>query len=192
MTVRGQAATFEGNVLVQVREDGMLDGANLGFGPVTGRGDGVLGDFAGDIAFDRPEPAGAVVFPEPPPSTATPSGRRLCGWRSEHSGTRPRPFRGAVVALSAASLGAGTGLCRSPCATCRSSDSDEGSAADLPTSASHRRGGRGVTTPAGHRGRHGVTWTATQGSADRPGWSRIGRPHGGGDGSIDRAERHRP
>ena len=54
VAVRGQAATFEGNVLVEVREDGMLDGANLGLGPVTGRGDGVLGDFAGDIAFDRP------------------------------------------------------------------------------------------------------------------------------------------
>ena len=65
VAVRGAAATYEGNVLVQVREDGMLDGANLGFGPVTGRGDGVLGDFSGDIAFTAPStPAGAIVFSE--------------------------------------------------------------------------------------------------------------------------------
>jgi spore germination protein GerM len=65
VAVRGQAATFEGNVVVEVREDGMLDGANLGRGFVTGRGDGVLGDFAGDIAFTAPsEPAGAVIFSE--------------------------------------------------------------------------------------------------------------------------------
>ena len=65
VAVRGEAATFEGNVLVEVREDGMLDGANLGFAPVTGRGDGVLGPFNGDIAFDTPaKSAGAVVFSE--------------------------------------------------------------------------------------------------------------------------------
>ncbi|MEA2971880.1 MAG: hypothetical protein QOG82_338 [Actinomycetota bacterium] len=63
--VRGQAATFEGNVLVEVRDDGMLDGANLGFAPVTGRGDGILGDFSGDIAFTAPsQPAGAMVLSE--------------------------------------------------------------------------------------------------------------------------------
>ena len=65
VAVRGQAATFEGNVLVEVREDGMLAGAKLGSGPVTGRGDGVLGPFAGDIGFGAPsKPAGAVVFEE--------------------------------------------------------------------------------------------------------------------------------
>ncbi|MEA2827050.1 MAG: hypothetical protein QOG43_1489 [Actinomycetota bacterium] len=65
VAVRGQAATFEGNVLVEVREDGMLAGANLGSGPVTGRGDGVLGPFSGDIAFKPPsKPAGAILFSE--------------------------------------------------------------------------------------------------------------------------------
>ncbi|HEX7276770.1 MAG TPA: Gmad2 immunoglobulin-like domain-containing protein, partial [Acidimicrobiales bacterium] len=63
VAARGQAATFEGNVVVEVREDGMLAGTRLGQGFVTGRGDGVLGDFAGDIAFDAPtKAAGAVVF----------------------------------------------------------------------------------------------------------------------------------
>ena len=65
VAVRGEAATFEGNVLVEVRADGMLAGADLGQGPVTGRGDGVLGPFAGEIAFGAPsKPAGAMVFQE--------------------------------------------------------------------------------------------------------------------------------
>jgi hypothetical protein len=65
VAVRGQAATFEGNVLVEVRQDGMLTGANLGFAPVTGRGDGVLGGFSGDITFSSPtKTGGAVVFSE--------------------------------------------------------------------------------------------------------------------------------
>ena len=65
VAVRGEAATFEGNVLVEVRADGMLAGVNLGQAPVTGRGDGVLGPFAGDIPFATPsKPAGAMVFQE--------------------------------------------------------------------------------------------------------------------------------
>ncbi len=63
--VAGQAATFEGNVVVQVREDGMLADRRLGEGFVTGRGDGVLGPFSGEIGFEAPsEAAGAVVFLE--------------------------------------------------------------------------------------------------------------------------------
>jgi hypothetical protein len=65
--VRGEAATFEGNVVVEVREDGMLTDRNLGRGPVTGRGDGILGAFEGDIPFAAPtKSAGAVVFLDPP------------------------------------------------------------------------------------------------------------------------------
>ncbi len=65
VAVRGQAATFEGNVVVEVKEDGMLAGSRLGRAPVTGRGDGILGDFAGDIPFDGPsKAAGAIVFSE--------------------------------------------------------------------------------------------------------------------------------
>jgi hypothetical protein len=67
VAVRGEAATFEGNVVVEVREDGMLKDRNLGRGPVTGRGDGILGAFAGDIPFAAPtKSAGAVVFLDPP------------------------------------------------------------------------------------------------------------------------------
>jgi len=63
LAVRGEAATFEGNVVVQVKEDGMLYGQYLGQTPVTGRGDGVLGAFSGDIEFRTPtKAAGAVVF----------------------------------------------------------------------------------------------------------------------------------
>jgi hypothetical protein len=63
VTVRGSAATFEGNVQVEVREDGMLADRNLGAGFVTGRGDGVVGPFTGEIAFQRAtKPGGAVVF----------------------------------------------------------------------------------------------------------------------------------
>ncbi len=60
--VSGSAHTFEGNVTVQVREDGMLAGASLGRGAVTGGGD-QLRPFSGEIAFRGPsKPAGAVVF----------------------------------------------------------------------------------------------------------------------------------
>lgn len=62
--VAGQAHTFEGNVTVEVREDGMLAGQSLGTGFVTGGGD-MLRPFSGDIAFRSPtKPAGAVVFVE--------------------------------------------------------------------------------------------------------------------------------
>jgi len=60
----GQAHTFEGNVTVQVREDGMLAGQSLGRGFVTGGGD-MLRPYAGEIAFRSPsKPGGAIVFTE--------------------------------------------------------------------------------------------------------------------------------
>jgi hypothetical protein len=62
--VTGQAHAFEGNVNVQVREDGMLAGQALGRGNVTGGGDS-LRPFGGDITFRSPsKPAGAIVFTE--------------------------------------------------------------------------------------------------------------------------------
>ncbi len=71
--LRGQATAFEGTVGVEVREDPtvegtdfeMADGRVLGTSFVTGRGDGILGDFAGEVAFDPPtRSAGAVIFQE--------------------------------------------------------------------------------------------------------------------------------
>lgn len=63
VALRGQATAFEGTIQVEVREDGMLDGSRLGAGFVTGRGDGVLGDFSGDVEFAAPtKPGGAVLF----------------------------------------------------------------------------------------------------------------------------------
>ncbi|MDQ3978429.1 MAG: GerMN domain-containing protein [Actinomycetota bacterium] len=63
LRVTGRASAFEGTVQVEVREDGMAFGQSLGKGFVTGRGDGVLGPFSGEIRFRRPtKPAGAVVF----------------------------------------------------------------------------------------------------------------------------------
>ena len=63
VSVRGRASAFEGTVDVEVREDGMVAGQALGRGFVTGRGDGVLGPFSGQIGFRAPtKPAGAVVF----------------------------------------------------------------------------------------------------------------------------------
>jgi hypothetical protein len=62
--VAGSAHAFEGNVAVQVREDGMTAGASLGKGAVTGGGD-QLRPFSGQITFRAPsKPAGAVVFTE--------------------------------------------------------------------------------------------------------------------------------
>jgi len=59
----GLARAFEGTVQVEVRQDGQQFGDALGTGFVTGRGDGVLGDFDDSIEFAPPsEPAGAVVF----------------------------------------------------------------------------------------------------------------------------------
>jgi hypothetical protein len=61
----GRATAFEGTVNVSVRQDGMLAGSSLGDGVVTGRGDGVLGPFSGQVAFRAPSaPGGAVVFLE--------------------------------------------------------------------------------------------------------------------------------
>ena len=60
----GQAHTYEGNVTVHVREDGMLAGQSLGRGFVTGGGD-MLRPYSGDVSFRSPSrPAGAVVFSE--------------------------------------------------------------------------------------------------------------------------------
>lgn len=64
LRVTGSAHAFEGNVTVQVREDGMLAGQSLGRGSVTGGGD-MLRPFSGDISFRSPsKPGGAVVFLE--------------------------------------------------------------------------------------------------------------------------------
>lgn len=61
----GRATAFEGTVNVFVRQDGMLAGASLGEAVVTGRGDGVLGPFRGEIRFRPPsKPGGAVLFVE--------------------------------------------------------------------------------------------------------------------------------
>ncbi|MGH9226267.1 MAG: GerMN domain-containing protein [Acidimicrobiales bacterium] len=66
VAVTGRARAFEGNVVVEVREDGMVKGQSIGKGNVTGRGDGVLGPFRGEITFRSPtKAAGAVVFYEP-------------------------------------------------------------------------------------------------------------------------------
>jgi hypothetical protein len=60
--LRGSALAFEGNVNVEVREDGMVAGQFLGEGFVTGGG-GPAAPFAGTIAFTKPtKPGGAVVF----------------------------------------------------------------------------------------------------------------------------------
>ena len=62
--VAGRAHAFEGNVTVEVREDGMLAGQSLGKGFVTGGGD-ALAPFNGRVTFRSPsKPAGAVVFYE--------------------------------------------------------------------------------------------------------------------------------
>lgn len=59
----GRASAFEGHIDVVVREDGMLSGASLGQSFVTGRGDGELGPFSGQVAFRPPSrPGGAVLF----------------------------------------------------------------------------------------------------------------------------------
>ncbi len=60
----GQARAFEGNVNVQIREDGMLAGQSLGKGFVTGGGD-IKRPYTGDIAFRAPtKPGGAIVYVE--------------------------------------------------------------------------------------------------------------------------------
>ena len=60
----GQAHAFEGNVAVQIREDGMLAGQSLGRGNVTGGGD-MLRPYSGDVSFRAPtKPGGAIVYTE--------------------------------------------------------------------------------------------------------------------------------
>lgn len=60
VTVRGSAWTFEGNVVVQVRQDGTNEPVGQGY--VTGGGD-QLREFTGSIAFSDPsQKYGAVVF----------------------------------------------------------------------------------------------------------------------------------
>ena len=58
----GQAHAFEGNVNVQIREDGMLAGQALGKGFVTGGGD-MKRPYSGDITFRAPtKPGGAILY----------------------------------------------------------------------------------------------------------------------------------
>lgn len=60
----GQARAFEGNVNVQIREDGMLAGQSLGKGFVTGGGD-IKRPYSGDITFRAPtKSGGAIVYLE--------------------------------------------------------------------------------------------------------------------------------
>ena len=60
----GRARAFEGNVTVEVREDGMAAGQSLGKGFVTGGGD-ALRPFTGSVPFRAPsKPGGAVVLYE--------------------------------------------------------------------------------------------------------------------------------
>lgn len=61
--VAGAASAFEGNVEVEVREDGQVSGKALGVGNVSGSGDAQLGPFDNNIFFKVPtKPAGAVVL----------------------------------------------------------------------------------------------------------------------------------
>jgi len=54
LTLTGQAYGFEGTIGVRLHADGTVEPISTTF--VTGRGDGVLGDYAGELEFD---PAGA-------------------------------------------------------------------------------------------------------------------------------------
>ncbi len=61
LVVEGQARTFEGNVEVVLRADGLSD--PLLIDTVTGRGDGVFGPFEETFAFEPPaSDAGAALF----------------------------------------------------------------------------------------------------------------------------------
>ncbi len=63
--VAGAASALEGNVEVEVREDGQVTGKALGVGNVAGAGDGKLGPFDNGIYFKAPtRTAGAVVLLE--------------------------------------------------------------------------------------------------------------------------------
>lgn len=57
-TLTGQAYAFEGTVQVELRVDG--GGEPLASTFVTGRGDGELGDYEGELTFD-PQPAGTFA-----------------------------------------------------------------------------------------------------------------------------------
>ena len=63
--VAGAASALEGNVEVEVREDGQVTGKALGVGNVAGAGEGKLGPFDNGIYFKAPtRTAGAVVLLE--------------------------------------------------------------------------------------------------------------------------------
>jgi hypothetical protein len=60
--VSGEASAFEGNVLAQVKEDGMGPGQFLGQEPLTGGSGADLEPYAGPVPFQAPsKTAGAVV-----------------------------------------------------------------------------------------------------------------------------------
>jgi hypothetical protein len=60
--VSGEASAFEGNVVAQVKEDGMGTGQYLGQEPLTGGSGPDLEPYAGPVAFRTPtRTAGAVV-----------------------------------------------------------------------------------------------------------------------------------
>ena len=70
----GRASAFEGTVNVFVRQDGMAPGSSLGEAFVTGRGDGALGPFSGEVRFRPPSaPGGAVLFLELSAADGSPS-----------------------------------------------------------------------------------------------------------------------
>ncbi len=72
--VAGAASAAEGNVEVEVREDGQVTGKALGVGNVAGAGDGKLGPFDNGIYFKTPtRTAGAVVLLE----TSTAAGQGI-------------------------------------------------------------------------------------------------------------------
>jgi hypothetical protein len=58
IALTGQAYAFEGTVQVELRVDGMVEPLSETF--VTGRGDGVLGDYEGELPYD-PQPEGTYA-----------------------------------------------------------------------------------------------------------------------------------
>ncbi len=63
--VAGAASALEGNVEVEIREDGQLSGKALGVGNVAGAGEGKLGSFDNGIYFKEPtKTAGALLLLE--------------------------------------------------------------------------------------------------------------------------------
>lgn len=63
--LEGAAMAFEGNVVVRLFADGVTEPITETF--VTGRGDGVMGDFTGELTFEAPADAqhGVLVLFEP-------------------------------------------------------------------------------------------------------------------------------